>query len=379
MQLSNEVKISVVLPCRNEEESVSQSIDSILNIFTKNNISGEIVVSDSSVDNSPNIAREKGVVLVEHNKDGYGNALMEGFSQAKGEYIFFADPDGTYDFNEIPNFLKTLEEGNDFVIGNRFKGKMDKNSMPTLHRYFGNPVLSFVFKLLFNSPAYDVHCGMRAIKSSKLKELNLQTVGMEFASEMVMKAIKQNFKIKELPINYHERKGFSKMRSFRDGWRHLRFMLLYSPMYLFFLPGVTIFIIGLAFLISFYFGAVNILGFEFIIHPMFVSSLLMIMGYQMIFFALFSKTYAFTHLKEKDTFLNKLFKYFNLEKGLVSGAVLIVVSLIIFLVILYRWINNDFGELNEIKNSLLATTLLAIGVQTVFASFMMSILGIKEK
>jgi len=217
--------VSIILPCRNEEESLKSCIELIKDILYQHNIKGEIIVSDSSIDNSPQIARDQGVVLHKHDKSGYGTALLEGLYAAQGKYLFFADPDGSYDFREIPRFLNYLEEGYDFVIGDRFTGKIDAGAMPWSHRYIGNPLLSAIFRAFYRASIRDVHCGMRALPRRVLAKLDLRTTGMEFASEMVMKAVQHDLKIKELSINYHQRKGRSKLRTFADGWRHLSFMI----------------------------------------------------------------------------------------------------------------------------------------------------------
>lgn len=373
------MKVSIILPCRNEEESIGQVISQIKKVVRENNIDAQIIVSDSSSDSSFEIAKSLGVDIVKHDKEGYGTAYLEGFKAAKGDYIFIADADSTYDFNEIPRFLKYLEEGYDFVIGNRFGGKMEKGAMPFLHRYVGNPVLSGLFRIFFNSNIKDVHCGMRALSRKAWISLDLQSTGMEFASEMILKAVKRNFKIKQLPINYHARKGSSKLKTFNDGWRHLRFMLLYSPFFLFFVPGFLFALIGFIFLISFYFFNFHINNITFYVYPMFIFSLFTIFGYQLMFFSLFSKIYSIVHLQEKDRKFEKFFRYFNLEKGILFGALLILFGILFFGFVLFKWISTGFGELNEIKNSVLALTFFVLGIQTVFFSFMLSILGIGTK
>jgi glycosyltransferase involved in cell wall biosynthesis len=373
------MEISIVLPCRNEEKSLPFVINQIKDVIKKNNLDAEIILSDSSTDKSCEIGRKFGLKVVKHNKVGYGVAYLEGFKVVKGDYIFMADPDCTYDFNEIPKFIGALKNGFDFVIGDRFSGKIEKKSMPFLHKYFGNPFLSGLFRFFFNSNVKDVHCGMRAISKKALDSLNLQTTGMEFASEMVIKAVKNNLKIKQMPINYHERKGESKLRTFLDGWRHLRFMLLYSPLFLFFVPGIFLFLIGFLSLVFFYFLNFEILGITFYFHPMFLSSFLTLFGYQLIIFSGFAKIYSINHLNEKDSKFEKLFNYFNLEKSILIGSIFAFFGVLIFGFVFLKWINNGFGELNEIKNSILGLTLILIGSQTIFSSFMLSILGVKEK
>ncbi|MBD3252207.1 glycosyltransferase, partial [Candidatus Pacearchaeota archaeon] len=304
---------------------------------------------------------------------------LEAFKHAKGKYIFMADSDCSYDFSYIPIFLRCLKQGYDFVLGNRFSGKIEPRSMSWSHRYIGNPLLSFTLRLFFHTKIKDSHTGMRAISKKSLEKLNLQTRGMEFASEMIIKAIKNKLRIKEISISYHKRLGKSKLRSFSDAWRHFRFMLLYSPIFLFFIPGSVLFILGLDSLIWFYFGNPEIFGITLYFHPMFLSSLLLIIGYQLMFFAVFAKTYAITHLKEKNILFERLYKYITIEKASILGIITGILGITIFLWIFLKWISTGFGSLNEVKNAILALTLTIIGIQTIFSAFMLSILGIKEK
>ncbi|MBZ9578025.1 glycosyltransferase family 2 protein [Patescibacteria group bacterium] len=372
-------EVSIILPCLNEEQSLGTCLEKIKKVVRKNNLNAEIIVVDNgSTDNSCKIAKRKKVKIIYEPKRGYGSAFLKGFEVAKGKYFFCADSDGSYDFREIPRFIEELKKGSDFVIGDRFKGKVKKGAMPWFHRYIGNPMLSGILRLFFKTKIQDVHCGMRTITKKALKELNLRATGMEFASEMVIQAVKKNLKTKEIPIDYHKRKGTSKLKSFRDGWKHLRFMLLYSPLFLFFIPGVLLFLIGLISMLWLYFGSLNIFGIEFQYHPMFLSALLIIIGYQLIIFSLFAKTYAINHLGEKPIF-NKLYKYLTIEKAGIVGIIIVLLGIIIFATIFFKWLNTGFGELDEIKNSITALTLIIVGIQTIFSSFMLSILGIKEK
>ncbi|MBR9704727.1 glycosyltransferase family 2 protein [Candidatus Pacearchaeota archaeon] len=377
--MTNNPEISIVLPCRNEEKALPNCLKKIKKVIIENNLNAEIIVSDSSTDNSPKIAKNHNVRLIKHDKIGYGIAYQEGFKEAYGKYIFMADADCTYDFNEIPNFIKYLKEGHDFVIGNRFAYKFEKNIMPWSHKYIGNPILSSILRLFFGTKIKDSHCGMRAISKKALESLDLKTKGMEFASEMVIKAHKKHLKIKELPIKYYPREGESKLSSFKDGWRHLKYMLLYSPLFLFFIPGLILFIIGIESMLWFYLGNPKILGIQLFFHPMFISSLFIIIGYQLIIFTAFSKIYALTHLGEENKLLDKLFKYFTIERVSLIGILILLIGIIIYTYILIKWISSGFGSLNEIKNSILALTLITIGVQSIFSSFMLSIIGTKEK
>lgn len=377
--INKTVELSVILPCLNEQQALGSCIDKIREVIQKDQITAEIIVVDNgSVDNSSEIAIKKQVRLVHETERGYGSACLKGFKAAGGRYIFLADCDGSYDFGEIPRFIKYLRKKYDFVIGNRFKGKIEKQAMPFSHRYIGNPLLSGILRLFFKAKIHDAHCGMRALTKEALKGLNLKTTGMEFASEMVIKALKNNLSIKELAIDYHRRRGKSKLKSVVDGWRHLRFMLLYSPLLLFLIPGLFLFSLGLFSILWFYFGSSIFLGIKFQHHPMFLSALLVITGYQLMVFALFAKTYAIIHLKDKPIF-NKLYKYITIENASIAGILLGTLGIIIYLGIYIKWIKTGFGALNEVRNSIVALTLITVGVQTIFSSFMLSILGIKEK
>jgi len=217
--------ISIILPCRNEELALRQCILDIRQVFKRHHLHGEIIVSDSSIDSSPTIARALGVTLIKHDQPGYGRAYLAAFPLARGQYIFMADADGTYDFNEIPHFVDALEQGYDFCIGNRFTGGIDPSAMPALHRYLGNPALSALLRTLFRIDVGDAHCGMRAITATALSKLHLSAPGMEFASEMLIQVALNKLQTKELPIRYHRRQGLSKLRPFPDGWRHLTYMI----------------------------------------------------------------------------------------------------------------------------------------------------------
>lgn len=368
--------ISVVLPCRNEEKAIGICINKIKEVFKKNKIDGEIIVSDSSSDNSAEIAEQLGTKVIKHNKVGYGNALLEGFKHTTGDIIVMGDCDDSYDFLELPDLLKALKN-NDMVIGRR--RYIQKGAMPLLHKFIGNPILSFLLRVFFKANIKDAHSGFRVIRKDELKKLRLKTTGMEFASEMIIKAIKNKLRIKEIPIHYYKRKGTSKLKSFSDGWKHLRFMLLYSPLFLFLIPGALLFLIGLISMLWMYVSSPKIFGIKLSYHPMFLSALLIIMGYQLIVFALFAKTYAITNLGENSFTVNLLNKYLTIERASSIGIIIILFGIIIFAIVFLKWIKTGFGELQEVKNSIIALTLISIGIQTIFSSFMLSILGIKEK
>jgi glycosyltransferase involved in cell wall biosynthesis len=339
---------------------------------------------------------------------GYGSAYLAGLGVARGEYIYMADCDDTYDFGEIPRFLEKLKGresgdthnthgnpsgyeipsecnthiGADLVVGNRFAKIHKKNTrldMPWHHQYIGNPLLSFLVKAFFKVKIHDIHCGARAIRRSAFERIVLYTRGMEFASEMIIKCAKQDMRIEEIPITYRARIGTSKLNSFSDGWRHLRFILLYSPLVLFLLPGALLFLLGFVSMGIMYFATPQIFGLQLYVHPMFFSSLLMIVGYELILFAGFARTYAITHLGDKDTFLEPLYRKITIEKAGLVGIILSTIGGAIYIFIFAKWIRSGFGSLDEIKNGVVALTLITLGIQTFFSAFMFSILGIKEK
>ncbi|MFT4303137.1 MAG: glycosyltransferase family 2 protein [Candidatus Woesearchaeota archaeon] len=372
-------KISFVLPCRNEELALPFVLGQINEVIKKNDLDAEIIVSDSSSDKSPEIAKKFGVKLVKHDQIGYGRAYLEGFKAVTGDYVIIGDADGTYDFNYALAMIKHLDKGYDFVIGNRLKGKISKDSMPWLHRYVGNPLLSWILRLFFRGKVGDAHCGLRAIKKSAYDQMNLQTTGMEFASEMLIKAIKLNFNIKEIPISYNIRKGESKLSSFQDGWRHLRFMLMYSPLFLFFFPGIFLFLFGIISMIWFYLDSPLLFGVQLYFHPMFLSSTLIIIGYQLILFSAFAKTYAIIHFNEESIFMNHFFEFMTLERACTFGLIFIGFGIGLPLLIIYDWINSGFKSILEVKNLIVSLTFLVIGIQTIFSAFMLSIIAIKHK
>ncbi len=373
-------QLSIILPCLNEESGLKSSLDHILTVIERHRLSVEILVVDNgSTDNSRAIAKQfPSVKLLEESERGYGAACRAGLKASGGTFLLIADCDGSYDFDHLPLFLDNLSQGYDFVIGNRFAGHMHKNAMPWAHRYIGNPILSGLLRLFFRSSIQDSHCGLRGITRTALDRLNLRTVGMEFASEMVIKAEKLKLKIAQVPVNYNQRLGRSKLKSLSDGWRHLRFMLLYSPLFLFFLPGAGMFCIGiLGFFLS-YFELIQIGTIRFQEHPLFVFALFIIIGYQLIIFSLFAKTYAITHFDEPPIF-EKFYHYITIEHVGIFGILFTVFGAGIYWGILQKWLHMHFGPLNEIKNAILALLLMTVGMQTLFSSFMLSILGIKEK
>ncbi len=377
--------ISVILPCLNEEKGISVCIESINKTAKDSDLDIEIIVVDNgSTDSSVEIVQNlsikfPNIILEKEHIKGYGSAYLHGLAKANGKYIFMADADNTYDFDDIPKFIKKLEQGNDMVVGNRFSGMMESNSMTFSHRWIGNPILSTLVRLFFKIKIHDIHCGARAISKEAYSRLTLYTLGMEFASEMIIKAAKANLKIVEIPIKYRLRIGESKLETFSDGWRHLRFILLYSPVVIFLIPGLLLFLFGIISMLILFIGNFSIFGITLYFHPMFLSSLCIILGYELIFFTGFSRIYAVTHLGDTDKVIEKLFNFLTLEKAIALGSVIAVASIVVFVTIFAQWIGSGLGGLDQTKNMIVALTLAVVGIQTIMGSFMLSILGIKEK
>jgi glycosyltransferase involved in cell wall biosynthesis len=383
--MSLETNLSIILPCLNEQEAISGCLDEIKTMIQVNNLKAEvIVVNNASTDDTLKILLEykktfPELIVVHEAKRGYGFAYLKGLKTATGKYICMADADGTYSFSQIPTFIKKLEDGSDLVVGNRFSGLMLSDSMTWSHRYVGNPILSSLVRLLFKVRIKDIHCGIRVISSEALKKITLYTGGMEFASEMIIKAAKAGLKISEIPTTYKVRIGESKLNTMVDGWRHLRFILLYSPLALFFLPGLLIFFCGLILMTIFYFYELSLFGIQFYVHPLFLFSLMILFGYQLIIFGGFSKVYAINHFGDRSHLIEKLFKYITIEKTGLIGIFITLFGAVLYITIFSHWVRSGFNSLNQIKESIIGLTLIMLGAQTFFSSFMFSILGIKEK
>ena len=381
-ELAQEFEVSVVMPCLNEAESVDICVQKALTVLSANQICGEIVVSDNgSTDGSVEIARRAGARVVHQPIPGYGNAYMKGIEEAKGDFILMADSDDTYDFAELPGFINPLREGYDFVIGNRFTGQILPNAMPWSNRYIGNPILSGLLNFFFHTGIGDAHCGMRALTKEAYQKMQLRTGGMEFASEMVINAALARLKIAEVPITYYPRKGSTKLRRFRDGWRHLRFLLLYSPTHLYLWPGILMMVIGFLTLLSLAFGPLQIANFMFGLHWMFASSLLTILGFQLITLGFFARVYSLTSAIDRnpDRILTFFSRTFRMENGIFAGAILFGLGLLNYLYILSEWLNGHLEIPQSVRLAILALTFSIIGVQTIFASFFVSMMVINRR
>jgi glycosyltransferase involved in cell wall biosynthesis len=375
---AEELLVSVVIPCLNEADNIERCVAWALTTLAEHGIAGEVVVADNaSDDGSAELAAAAGAHVVHERRRGYGNAYMAGFAAARGRHIVMADADLTYDFGEIPRFLSELEDGADLVMGDRMDG-IQKGAMPWLHRYIGNPVLSGTLNAFFRTGVRDAHCGMRGFRRDKLGELDLRTTGMEFASEMVIRAAKAKLDIRQLPITYHPRGGESKLSSFRDGWRHLRFLLVHSPTHLFVIPGAVLAFVGmLVALVSL--SRIEILGREWQLHSMIGGSLLAIVGSQVLALGLCAHAYGSYFMGEREAWFDRMRARYRLEHGLALGGITLLAGLIIAATIVVTWVDRGFGALSEERLLVGAATLIIVGLQVVFSSFLLSILGLRRR
>ncbi|GAC1462314.1 MAG: glycosyltransferase family 2 protein [Chloroflexota bacterium] len=376
-----EVVISIVMPCLNEDETIAPCVTKALEGIRRTGLPGEVVVADNgSTDRSVEIATELGARVIHQPLRGYGNAYRAGFEAARGKYIVMGDSDDTYDFTEIGQLIDKLREGNEYVLGSRFAGNILPGAMPWLHQYIGNPVLTGLLNFLFGLKSSDAHSGLRAFTKDAYNRMKLQTTGMEFASEMVINAARAKLKVAEVPITYYPRAGESKLRSFRDGWRHLRFMMLYSPDHLFLVPGTVLLVLGLATMLFLLPGPKIINGHFIDYHFMFLASLLTIVGFQVLLTGFYAKAYAFTHrFAPDDRMIQWFYRYFSLEAWMLMGFAVFLIGAGIDGAIFITWIRHSFHGLFAVRPALLSLTLMVIGLQLVFSSFLLSILNINTK
>jgi glycosyltransferase involved in cell wall biosynthesis len=369
--------LSVVIPCLNEAQNIERCVSSALGTMARAGISGEVIVADNgSEDGSAELAELAGARVVSEPLRGYGSAYRAGFAAARGEYIVMADADLTYDFEEIPRFLAELHDGADMIVGDRMHN-IHPGAMPWHHRYIGNPLLSRLLNALFHTGISDAHCGMRAFRRDRLELLQLRTTGMEFASEMVVRAAKENLDIREIAIEYHPRGGESKLSSFRDGWRHLRFLLLHSPNHLFILPGVLMSALG-GLVSLMVLAHIELLERQWDLHTLIAGSLLLIVGAQLVGLGLCAHAYATYFMGERDVWFDRTRERLRLEHGLMLGSAIALVGVAMIAVIVFDWIGRGFGNLSQERTAIFAATLLVLGIQIVFVSFLLSILGLRR-
>lgn len=383
------IEVSVVIPCLNEADTIEACIMKAHTAFRENSISGEIIVADNgSDDGSVEIATRCNARVVYIPDKGYGNALMGGIESSRGDLIIMGDADNSYDFLDIPRFVEKLRDGFDLVMGCRFAsggGRVLPNAMPFLHHWWGNPMFSWLARVWFGSPFNDVHCGMRAFTKEFYRQIGPRCTGMEFATEMTIKASLNNYKLAEIPITLYPdgRKSHRPhLRTFRDGWRHLRLYLIYTPRWLFLIPGILLVLLGLlGYAVAL--PRMRLFGVTFEVNTLLFASLFILCGYQSILFAIFTKVFAIMEgLLPDDPRLDKFFAVVNLENGLFFSGIALLIGVGLLLVAVNDWRLAGFGDLNyaqTLRWVIPGSTITALAVQTVFSSFFASILGIKRK
>jgi glycosyltransferase involved in cell wall biosynthesis len=375
------IEVSVVMPCLNEEETLGTCIEKARTTLDRLGVEGEIIVADNgSTDRSVEIATSLGARVVHQPRRGYGNAYLAGFDAARGKYAVMGDSDDSYDWTDIGRFLEPLRAGYDFVIGSRLKGRIEPGAMPFLHRYLGTPVLTAILNLLFGSRFSDINCGMRAFSMDAYRRMHLRASGMEFASEMVIQSARARLRVAEIPITLRpdRRTRPPHLHTWRDGWRHLRFMLLLSPTGVFLVPGAVLLLFGILLLAVLYPGPLHVAGRVIDVHTMILGSLCTILGVQVLSTGLFAKVYSYRHSFDRgDRLLQLLARHFNLERGLLLGMGLFVIGFALDLELLWVWIRSGFGPMNAVRQAVLGSSLLAVGAQVVFSSFFLSMLSVQ--
>jgi len=368
-------QISVVIPCLNEEEAVGRVVEQALEGIRRSGRAGEVIVVDNaSTDRSAEVAAAHGARVVSEPRRGYGSAYLAGLEAVRGEYVVMGDADETYPLQELAPFVDRLEQGDDLVIGSRFEGTIHGDAMPFLNRFVGNPILTGMLNLMFGVKVSDAHCGMRAVRKDALPALDLHSTGMEFASEMVFKAYRRGLTVSEIPIDYYPRVGESKLNRFGDAWRHVRFMLLYSPSWLYLYPGAALLGLGIVGMLALATGPVDILGRTWQIHTMLGFVALTLIGAQVIQLGVFARTYARVRIGEHDPLLDRLGGRLKLEHGLLFGGALVLLALAGLVAVGAEWALAGFGTLGRVYETALLATGLGLGIQIVFASFFLALL-----
>lgn len=378
-------ELSIVMPCLNEAETLGICIKKAQSFFEKHKVNGEVVVADNgSTDGSQAIAEKLNARVVPVSEKGYGSALRGGINAALGKYVIMGDADDSYDFEALQPFLEKLREGNDLVMGNRFKGGIKKGAMPFLHKYLGNPVLSFIGRLFFNIKIGDFHCGLRGFSKDAFARMNLNTTGMEFASEMIVKSKLNKLSIAEVPTILHPdgRSRPPHLNTWRDGWRHLRFLLLYSPRWLFLYPAFLMIIVGVVLSAILIVQPINFAGIIFDVHTLLYTASSVVVGFQFLAFYALTKIFAVENgLLPKSDRYDNLFKYFNLEKGLIAGFLILALGIYLSVDGLLAWKATSFSDLKPaetLRTIVPAVFTVMLGLQIVLFSFFFSILGLKR-
>jgi glycosyltransferase involved in cell wall biosynthesis len=380
------VELSVVMPCLNEAATVGVCVKKAMEALNRHGIRGEVIVADNgSTDGSQEIARDKGARVVAVERRGYGSALQSGIAAARGQFVLMGDADDTYDFSQLNEFVAKLREDYDLVMGNRFKGKILPGAMPPLHRYLGNPVLTGLGRLFFKSPVGDFHCGLRAFRKDAIEQLGLRTLGMEFASEMIVKAAAFGLRVTEIPTTLapDRRDRPPHLRTWRDGWRHLRFLLLYSPRWLFLYPGIALFALGIMVNVFLLPGPRRIGNVVFDVHTLLFAAMAILIGFQSVVFATFTKVFAISErLLPEDPRLTRMFRYITLEVGLILGILLILAGAGAWILGLEYWRIREFGPLDPEKTLRIVipgVVCFTLGFQVVLSSFFLSVLGMSRR
>jgi glycosyltransferase involved in cell wall biosynthesis len=374
--------VSVVIPCLNEERGIATCVEKARRAFTELNVEGEVIVVDNgSTDRSAEAAQAAGALVIREPRRGYGSAYHAGFGAARGKYLVMGDGDDTYDFLDIPRFLEPLRSGRaDLVIGSRFQGEIRPGAMSWSHRWIGNPLLSGMLRLLFGTSVSDSHCGLRAFTRDAYNRLRLGALGMEYASEMVICALRERLRITELPITYHPRIGESKLEGIRDAWRHVRFMLLFSPSYLFLLPGCVLMLVGAAVTLALVNGPRAFLGRTWDYHPLLFGTAAIILGYNLVLFDVLAKAYSMAAgFARSDQWLTTLRAWFSLEKGVVLGAAFLAIGVTIEGIVVYDWVRSGYGGLMAVRPVVVGMMFLVVGLQTIFASFLIGLMQIRHR
>jgi glycosyltransferase involved in cell wall biosynthesis len=380
------LELSVVMPCLNESRTLGTCIQKVQSTMQRLGIRGETIVADNgSSDGSQSLAKQLGARVIPISERGYGSALRGGIAAARGKFVIMGDSDDSYDFTQLGGFLDKLNRGYDLVMGNRFQGGIRPGAMPFLHRFLGNPVLSWLGRLFFDCPVGDFQCGLRGFRKDAIDRLELQTTGMEFSTEMVVKATLFDLKIAEIPttLSPDGRDRPPHLRTWRDGWRYLRFLLLYSPRWLFLHPGIALFLLGVAICLWLLPGPRVVGSTTFDYHTLLFGAMMILIGFQSINFAVFSKVFAITkRLLPPDPRLNKLFRYVTLETGLILGAILILAGMGTWIFGLSYWRSHHFGELNPDRTLRIVIpgfVCLTLGVEIVLSSFFISVMGMARR
>jgi glycosyltransferase involved in cell wall biosynthesis len=382
------VELTILMPCLNEAETLARCIESARLGIQRAGVRGEILVADNgSTDGSQAIAEKSGARVVAVAEKGYGSALRGGVQAAAGKWILMGDADDSYDFSEADRFVKKFREGFELVMGCRLPvggGTILPGAMPWKNRWLGNPVLSFIGRLFFKCPAHDFHSGLRGFTKAAFEKMDLQTTGMEFASEMVIKSTLKGLKISEVPVTLRPdgRTRPPHLKPWRDGWRHLRFMLLFSPRWLFLVPGIFLSLLGVVFAARLSFGNFQIGGVLFNVGTLAVACMTITIGFQLVAFAFFVKVFAIAEgLLPDDPKLTRVFKIFTLEKGILLGLAVLLAGAVLLARSVWIWKQADYGILPSTEDNLRrlipAVTLIVLGIQTIFSSFFMSALGLK--